>query len=420
VQGVAAGEAVERQAGYRDLFAIKEYRFLFAAKTQSDLGDYLARVALTFLVFGRSHSPALAAAAYGVTYFPWVFGPMLAVLADRRPRRTVMVWCDIARTALYGALAIPGLPLPALLALAFTAAGFAVPFETSRSALMPDVLPGDRYTLASGLSATTTQLSQLVGFAVGGIVVLALRPTGALLIDAVTFALSASLVRIGVRHRPPAVLESGKGVRAVGRDMACGVRYVFGRPVLRGYLVLMWASCLFVFAFEGQVASLAAQLHGGPRLGGLILTAAPAGLAIGAVVLTRLIAPERRLRLVLPLAFVASAVQTVLWTHPAAVLIVPVFFVVGLCGVYSTILNPRFVRAVDPEFRGRAMGVAVAGINLAQGIAAVTAGLLARRFGAVDALGGYALVGACVPLLVLPLWPHRTSTDPAIGARRRV
>lgn len=195
-----------RQATYRDLFAVKEYRFLHTAKAQSDFGDYLARVALTFLVFGRSHSPALAAAAYGVTYFPWVLGPLLAVLADRRPQRSVMIVCDLARAGLYAAVALPGLPTPAAIGLAFAAAGFSAPFDTSRSALMPEVLTGDRYTLASGLSSTTTQLAQLLGFAVGGVIVLAVHPAGALLIDAATFAVSATLVTLGVRHRPAATV----------------------------------------------------------------------------------------------------------------------------------------------------------------------------------------------------------------------
>jgi predicted MFS family arabinose efflux permease len=217
------------------------------------------------------------------------------------------------------------------------------------------------------------------------------------------------LVWTGVRHRHAAAAGSGKGLRAAAGSMATGLRHVFGQPVLRGYLALMWASCLFVYAFEGQVASLATELHGGPRLGGMILTAAPAGVAIGSIVLTRLIDPERRLRLVLPLAFTACAIQTVLWTRPVPAIVVTVFFMAGLSGVYSSILNPLFVRAVDPEFRGRAMGVAVAGINLAQGAAAVTAGILARDVGPADALGWYGLVGACVPLVVLPLWPHRAS-----------
>ncbi|WP_051450159.1 MFS transporter [Actinospica robiniae] len=405
----AADRDGEKQAAYRDLFAIREYRFVFAAKTQSDFGDYLARVALTFLVFGRSHSPALAAAAYSITYFPWVFAPLLSVLADRRPRRTVMVVCDAARTVLYGSLAIPGMPVAGLFAVVLVAAGFAVPFETSRSALLPDILPGDRYVLASGLGAAATQVSQLAGFAAGGMIVLAVHPTGALLIDAATFAVSALSVWSGVCHRPAAagVESTGRGLRAAAGAMAAGARYVFRQPVLRTYLVLMWASCLFVYAFEGQAASLATQLRGGPRLGGLILAAAPAGVAIGSIALTRLLAPRRRVRLVLPLAFTACAVQTVLWTSPGPAIVVLVFFAVGLSGVYSSILNPLFVRAVDPQFRGRAMGVAVAGINLAQGIAAITAGILARAVGPADALAWFGLIGSCVPLLVLPLWRRR-------------
>lgn len=397
-----------RQATYRGLFAVKEYRFLYTAKAQSDFGDYLARVALTFLVFGRSHSPALAAAAYGITYFPWVLGPLLAVLADRRPRRSVMIVCDLARALLYAAVALPDLPTPAAIALAFTAAGFSVPFDTSRSALMPEVLAGDRYTLASGLSSTTTQLAQLLGFAVGGVIVLAVHPAGALLIDAATFAASATLVTLGVRHRPAATVPSGKGMRSVVRDMGSGVRYVFSKPLLRACLALIWSSSLFVYAFEGQVAALVKQVGAGPRLAGLVLAAAPAGVALGSFALTRLVAPARRIRLVLPLALTACGVQIVLFAKPVPAICVAVFFVVGLAGVYSTILNPIFVRAVDPAYRGRAMGVAVAGINLAQGTAAVTAGVFARTLGAAHTVGLYGATGAAVTLLVgVTVWRRR-------------
>jgi hypothetical protein len=400
-----------RQATYRELFAIREFRLLFAAKTQSDFGDCLARVALTFLVYTRSHSPVLSAAAYAVTYFPWVLGPLLAVVADRSPRRTVLVTCDLARAALYGSLAVPVLPAPAMIAIALLAGFFSVPFEASRAALMPDVLADDRYLLASGLTAATNQVSRLAGFALGGVIVAAADPVGAIVIDAATFLISAALIRSGVRHRPGPVAPGADaprtGLRAVAADTRSGIGYVFSQPTLRIYLALMWSSCLFVYSYQGQVATLVQDLHGGARLGGVLLAAAPTGLAIGAIVLTRLIPPARRLDLVLPLAFVACGVQTLLWTRPGSLSVAAVFFVVGLTGVYSSILNPLFVKAADPAFRGRAMGVAVAGINLAQGAAVLIAAVGAHCLGTVNALGWCGLCGACVPVLILPRWPRR-------------
>jgi hypothetical protein len=85
-----------------------------------------------------------------------------------------------------------------------------------------------------------------------------------------------------------------------------------------------------------------------------------------------------------------------------------VFFVVGVAAVYSTVLNPLFVKAVEPAYRGRAMGVAVAGINLAQGTAAVTAGLFTRALGAAHTVGVYGLTGATVTLLAgVTVWRRR-------------
>jgi predicted MFS family arabinose efflux permease len=190
--------------------------------------------------------------------------------------------------------------------------------------------------------------------------------------------------------------------------MACGIRYVFSKPLLRACLAMIWSSSLFVYAFEGQVAALVKQIGAGPRLAGLLLAAAPAGVALGSFAVTRLVAPARRVRLVLPLAMAACGVQIVMLAEPPAVVCIAVFFVVGVAAVYSTVLNPIFVKAVDAAYRGRAMGVAVAGINLAQGTAAVTAGLFARTLGAAHTIGFYGLAGAAMTLLAgLTSWRHR-------------
>ena len=68
---------------------------------------------------------------------------MLATLGDRFPRRQVMVACDLFRAALVVALlALPGVPIPLMFGLLLCAVVLSAPFEASRSALMPEVLPG--------------------------------------------------------------------------------------------------------------------------------------------------------------------------------------------------------------------------------------------------------------------------------------
>jgi hypothetical protein len=68
---VSADDAiVERPTSFRDLFAVREYRFLYVATALSLVGDYLARAAITLLVFQRTDSVALSAASFAISYSP--------------------------------------------------------------------------------------------------------------------------------------------------------------------------------------------------------------------------------------------------------------------------------------------------------------------------------------------------------------
>src|SRR5260370_39431224 len=102
-------------ATFRDVFAIGEFRALWAAQVLSVVGDQLARVALTLLVFDTTKSAFLAAVTFVASVVPVFFGGIvLAGLADRFPRRRVMIVCDVARCALVVAMIAPRLPLALL------------------------------------------------------------------------------------------------------------------------------------------------------------------------------------------------------------------------------------------------------------------------------------------------------------------
>ena len=121
------------RATFRDVFAVREFRALWLSVILSAAGDRLALVALAVLVYERTRSPLLAAVAYAAGYLPWVIGGLfLADLADRRPRRTVMVTCDAVRAVLVAAMAVPGVPLA-------SATGVIVPNRPSVSPLGPAV-----------------------------------------------------------------------------------------------------------------------------------------------------------------------------------------------------------------------------------------------------------------------------------------
>ena len=86
---------------FREVFAIAEFRALWLAQLLSVIGDQLARVALTVLVYDRTRSALLAAITFVASIVPTFFGGVaLAWLADRYPRRAVMIACDMIRAIL--------------------------------------------------------------------------------------------------------------------------------------------------------------------------------------------------------------------------------------------------------------------------------------------------------------------------------
>jgi MFS family permease len=201
---VARGDPPEQAAKttFRDVFAVAEFRALWVAQLLSVIGDQLARVALTVLVYDRTRSALLAAVTFVVSIVPtFVGGVTLAWLADRYPRRAVMIASDLARCALVLVMAISGVPLAGLVLLLFLVTLVGAPFSSARAAVYPDVLPGDRYVLGTAVTLTTFQFAQVLGFAAGGAAAGLLGTRWSLVIDAATFAVSALIVRVRVRER---------------------------------------------------------------------------------------------------------------------------------------------------------------------------------------------------------------------------
>src|SRR5260370_10774801 len=91
-----------------------------------------------------------------------------------------------------------------MVALLFVVTLLDSPFKSARSAMMPDVLPGERYVLATAVTQTTLQVGLVSGFALGGLVVPGLRARDALLTGPAAFASSARLALVCVAPRPAA------------------------------------------------------------------------------------------------------------------------------------------------------------------------------------------------------------------------
>jgi MFS family permease len=371
------------QPTFREVFAVGEFRALWLAQLLSVAGDQLARVAMTVLVFDRTHSALWTALTYAVTFLPWVIGGLaLSGLADQRPRREVMVACDVARMVLVCLMALVGLKAAAapalwiMVALLFVVTLLDSPFKSARSAMLPDVLPGERYVLGVAVTQTTLQVGMVSGFALGGVVVAVLGVRIALLADAATFAASAVLVRLWVRPRSAAA-QPAAGRRSQLAQMAAGVRLVFGDRRLRTLMLLGWLVAFYVVPM-GLAAPYAATFGTPiPVSTGLVFAAGPFGTAVGAVVLGRMVPRASRQRLMGPLAIAACGLLVLCWLQPDMIAALLIIAGSGGCASYQLAANAAFVAAVPPERRGQAFGLANGGMQVLQGLWIVLAGAAA-------------------------------------------
>src|SRR6266498_2491554 len=146
-----------RQAGFRDVLAVREFRALWVADLLSVAGDQLARVGLAVLVYARTGSAAWTALAYVLTFLPALVGG--GSLADRFPRRGLMVGVDLIRAVLAGLMVLP-VPLPVLFVLVFLVAAGGAPVTKAQQALLPAIL-GDRYFTGLSVWTVTSQVARV-------------------------------------------------------------------------------------------------------------------------------------------------------------------------------------------------------------------------------------------------------------------
>jgi MFS family permease len=410
--------AVPPRATFREVFAVREFRVLWSSVILSTAGDRLALVALTLLVYARTGSPLLAAAAYAVGYVPWVIGGLfMAELADRRPRRSVMVVCDAARAVLVGAMVIPHVPIGALVALLFAATMFAPPFESAKASITPDILQGERYVLGTAVLQTTLLLGQVAGAVGGGVAVAFLGVRPSLAIDAATFVVSALLVGLGIRKRPAAARPDLDQPSALAR-MAVGFKLIFGDPALRTLLLFGWLVAFYTIP-EGIAAPYAHKLGGGPIATGLVLASTVLSTTIAVPLFTRFVRPRQRINLMGPLAILTCGSLVLTGLRPNLAISLVVFSLSAVFGVYQVAANTAFVVRVPNERRAQAFGIANMGVIVGQGAAFVAAGAVAEVVSpaAVIAVGG--ALGAVIAVVLTLRWRHVSPPGGRHAAGRR-
>lgn len=373
------------------------YRLWMTGALVSNIGTWMQRVAQDWLVLTvlTDHSAVALGITTALQFAPMlVLAPIAGVLADRMPKRRLLMMTQAAMGAvglLLGLLVVTGtvrLWMVYVLALALGAA--AAVDAPARQSFISEMVPREDLSNAVGLNSASFNAARIIGPAAAGLLIAWVGTGPVFLINAVSFVAviwSLSRMRVNELTAPP------KAVRGRGQ-MREGLRYVRSRPDLMLVLVIVGMVGTFGLNFQMTTALMATSVfHKGAGEYGLLGSIMAVGSLSGALLAARRERP--RLRLVVGAAFafgVSSSIAAVMPTYTLfAVALVPV----GLSSLtLMTSANASIQLSVAPQMRGRVMALYMAIFMGGTPIGAPVIGWVGAQFGARWTIG----VGGIVAL----------------------
>ncbi|KUO10819.1 hypothetical protein [Streptomyces sp. DSM 15324] len=373
--------------GYRQLLRTPEFTALFLSSAAHTAARTMSGLALGTLVFRATDSPLLSAVSmFGPSLAQAVGATLLLSGADRLAPRSTLIGLSLAFAVTTAAVALPGLPVRAVLAVVLLEGLIASLGGGVRWGLLHEILSGDgTYLPGRALFNVMSGLTQVAGYAVGGALVVALAPRPVLLLAALLHAAAALAARLGLTARPP---------RATGRLSAAATWRTNGvlwsaRPRRLTYLGL-WVPNGLVVGCEALFVPYA------PDEAGTLFGCAALGMLAGDVTVGRFVPPAVRARLATPLLLLLATPYLCFVLRPA----LPV---AALCAALasvgfgaSLVQQERLMQLTPAGLGGQALGLHSAGMAAMQGVGAAVAGTLAQFGSAATATTVMALMSLAV------------------------
>ena len=392
-------------SAYRSVLAIRDARALIGASAASQLGDWLYNAALLGYVYSATGSAAWVGAATVARLLPYVLlGPVGGAIADRYPRRTVLLAGDLLRMLLMAALAlVVALDGSVVFVIALTmlasAAGCAE--KPAALAFLPRLVGESRLGAANALLHTVQDLGTVLGPAIGAVLLAVASDFVTFLANGATFAVSALLIStIELRGGPARV-----SVGALAH-IAHGLRTAAGTPFA---LPLFLVVAMVELTYGAQTVQLVVYAERSLDLGSggyaVLLTALGVGGLLSTVVNGRLASGRRVALAVVVTGALACATQLV-YAGTDLLAVALAATLIGGAGLVAceVVAETTLARIVPSEVLGRVMGVFDAFSVLAMVVGALLAPVL------IDAtsldtslliLGGAALLVTVACLLAL-------------------
>jgi MFS family permease len=404
-------------------------RFWFG-ESVSVLGDATTKIMLPLLAVISLHAGALAMGVLtAAAWSPWlVIGLPVGAWVDRLPARTVMIAADVVSAVTLATIPLAWaagvLGIAQLVVVAGINGTCAVFFRAAYPVLVQHVVPAEHLTAATGRLVGVESASQVVGPGLAGWLIGLLGAAGGLLLDAVSFLVSAVCLWRLPSPPPPHVVESRP---RIADEIRCGLRAVYRDRYLRWFTISGGVSN---FGLTGYAAILVLFLVRDVGLDssriGIVFALGAVGGVLGAGLAGRVSSALGSARAVVVLQLVGGPVALLLaFAAPGArVALVPVaLFFVGLGVVAGNVVKVAFrMRYLPPSLLGRAVTASQLVNFGTMPLAGLTSGWLGSTLGlratvaimaGVHAAASLAVVAG--PIARLRELPTRSAADPAVS-----
>ena len=385
----------------------RSFALLWAGAFTSNVGTWMETVGVGILVTTTTHQAGWTGLVAAAAFVPNAFlGPLGGALADRLPRRRVLLTTTAVQTALAGTLtllAATDSAHPGVVALIVLGAGCAMAIGfPSYMALLPDLVPRDDLPGAVALSSAQWNLGRVIGPALAGVVIGFGGFEWAFGFNTLSF-LAVIAVVLSLRLPPPAPVQEA----SIFASIRAGARFARADPGLRVVISYMALNSLLAAPFIALVPAVALKVFGNGDFGTALLVTAQ---GIGAVLMGLALGPlfarfgSRRVLVGvlggLPIALLAYAAAPNLAAGVVTIFAVG-FLYLGALSSFTTIAQLR----APAELRGRVLSLLMVLLGTLYPLGSVLQGAIADRVGLRATTAGAAVLMAAALLLVRMLRP---------------
>lgn len=385
---------------YGKLFRSPEFSRFFGAGTAQIAADAITGLALSTLVYSRTGSPLLSALSLFGKSFAQVIGALtLLSAADRlRPRAALSVVATVFAAGSL-VLAIPGLPVLALLMIVLGLGLVNSLAGGVRWGLLKEIVPPGSFVLGRSLFTTSLGVMQILGYAVGGLLIAATSPRRALLLGAGLYLLAAVVLRFGLTDRP----SRSSGRPSIGETWRVD-KQLWLLPGRRHVYLALWVPNGLIVGCEAVFVPYAGSSAEVLFMGSAL------GMLVGNIVMGRFVSQRWRSILFTPMRFLL-AVPFLVFAFPVPLHVAAVAVATAGLGFSAGLLLQNTLVGLTPgEIRGQALGLHSAGLLTMQAIGGAMAGAVAEYVAAGPTMVIMATASAVVTLALIPGLRRSTET----------